>query len=92
MALTKYAKNAWGKRRPLGEPYCIIEMDGWTWKILKAYQSRKNEEGNKYARYFCAVQSPFTYGTYDMGDVFVHDIPTTPSLTLAWKQRKELEE
>lgn len=47
---------------------------GWTWKVWKHYQKPDKEAINPYARVFCSVKSPFTYDSYDMGDVYINDI------------------
>jgi hypothetical protein len=47
---------------------------GWEWRVLKKYQTPEKEKGNVYARWFCAVKSPLTQGTYDMGDTYVRDV------------------
>ena len=86
------AKNAWAKTRPEGRPYAVVEYDGWTWKILKAYKCRKNEQGDKFARWFCAVTSPMTQGGSDLGDVYCAELPLTVSLQKALAERRELEE
>lgn len=92
MALVKTPKNAWAKTRPPNNPYVTIEKDGWTWKILKAYQSRKKEKENPYARVMCQVTSPMTYGSGDMGDVYIRDIPFTSTLSAALIERERLED
>jgi hypothetical protein len=69
-------KNECGKTRPQDNPYEIwISRDGkWEWKVLKKYQAPDKEAANEYARWFCAVKSPFTYGSYELGDVYVIEI------------------
>ena len=69
-------KNLCGKTRPIDNPYEVWRSyDGsWTWKVLKKYQKPSKEAENPMAVWFCAVQSPYTYGSYDMGDVYVTDI------------------
>ena len=69
-------KNECGKMREKNNPYEIWENKdaGWTWLVLKKYQNPENEAKNPYARWFCAVKSPFTYGNYELGDVYVKDI------------------
>ncbi len=47
---------------------------GWTWKVLKVYCSAKADKGDEYARWFMAVRSPNTYGSYEMGDTYIKDI------------------
>ena len=69
-------KNECGKTRPQDNPYEIWKSyDGtWIWKVLKKYQNPENEAKNPYARWFCAVRSPMTYGSWELGDVYVKDI------------------
>lgn len=69
------ASNAWAKTRDKDSPYFEVEANGWTWRILKAYQSAHRARENHYARYLCAVQSPFTHGSWDIGDTYIRDIP-----------------
>lgn len=50
---------------------------GWKWKVFKKYQrSAEAEAKNPYARWFCGVSSPMTYGQDELGDVYVHEIQT----------------
>jgi len=81
-------KNAWGKTRPQDNPYFAISRGDWTWRILKAWQPAATARENEFARYFCAVSSPFTAPGVDMGDVYVRDIPGYGSI-LAAQQREE---
>ena len=69
-------KNLCGKTRPIDNPYEVWESaDGtWTWKVLKKYQKPSKEAENPYARWFCAVSSPYTDGSFEMGDVYVREI------------------
>ena len=71
-------KNPCGKMRPVENPYEIWELntvDGkWTWKVLKKYQTPEKEADNPYARWMCAVSSPSTFGSYDLGDTYVLDV------------------
>lgn len=67
-------KNMCGKTRKVEEPYEIWERGDWQWRVLKKYQSPAKEAANMYARWFCAVKSPMTYGGYDYGDVYCTDI------------------
>lgn len=70
------AKNECAKTRPIDDPYEVWESpDGsWVWKVLKKYQTPENEAKNPYARWFCAVSSPMTFGSVDMGDTYVKDV------------------
>lgn len=67
-------KNLCAKTRPLNNPYEVWTRPDWEWRVLKKYQTPENENKNPYARWFCAVKSPMTYGSYDYGDVYVCDI------------------
>jgi len=69
-------KNLCGKTRPQDNPYEIWQsFDGtWEWRVLKKYQSPEKEAQNKYARWFCAVSSPMTFGGFDLGDTYLSDI------------------
>jgi hypothetical protein len=68
------AKNKCGKTRKVEDPYEIWRAGDWEWRVLKKYQSEENETKNPYARWFCAVKSPYTYGSFDMGDTYIRDI------------------
>lgn len=64
--------NPMGKRRGIDNPYETWEnAQGWRWLVLKSYQIDRHKP---YARAFCAVSSPYTFGGYDMGDVYWSDI------------------
>ena len=67
------AKNLCAKTRDIDNPYEVWQSyDGtWEWKVLKKWQINDDKP---YARWFCAVKSPFTHGEYDMGDVYVSEI------------------
>ena len=64
------------KTRPVGNPYEIWKsLDGsWEWRVLKKWQKPSKEKQNPYARWFCAVQSPMTYGSLDYCDTYVRDV------------------
>ena len=66
-------KNQFAKTRPVDDPYEVWENpQGWTWNVLKKYQLERNE--GQYARWFCAVKSPMTYGEWEYGDVYKSEI------------------
>ncbi len=69
-------KNLCGKMKSVHEPYEIWkdERNGWEWRVLKKYQVPENEAKNKYARWYCAVKSPFTFGSWEYGDCYIKDI------------------
>lgn len=79
-------KNLCGKMRPVSNPYEIWEgygpLQGWTWKVLKKYQTPENEAKNPYARWMCAVSSPFTHGGEDMGDTYIKDVITSAKMVV----------
>ena len=68
------AKNNCGKSRDVSNLYEIWRAGDWEWRVLKKYQSPDKEKENKYARWLCAVKSPYTFGGYDIGDTYVSDI------------------
>jgi hypothetical protein len=66
-------KNLRGKTRPTADPYETWRSpDGsWEWRVLKGYQA---DDDKPYARWFCAVKSPFTHGGFELGDAYVADV------------------
>jgi hypothetical protein len=68
-------KNECAKTVKVNEPYEVWKGTGqlinWEWRVLKKWQADNNKP---YARWFCAVKSPCTYDSYDMGDCYVTDI------------------
>lgn len=68
-------KNLCGKTRKVEEPYEIWEgSNGFEYRVLKKYQSEEKEKANPYARWFLATKSPYTYGSYELGDGYVKDV------------------
>ena len=69
-------KNLCSKTTDLDHPYEIWKpFDGtWEWRVLKKYQKPSKEKDNRFARWFCGVKSPFTYGSFELGDVYISDI------------------
>ena len=69
-------KNKCGKTREVDNPYEIWTnpFAGWEWRVLKKYQSPAMEASNPHARWFCAVKSPYTYDSWEYGDVYVKEI------------------
>ncbi len=62
-----------GAMRTTKNPYDVIRKDGWTWYILKHYESPAKEKLNPRARVHCFVISPFCpSGEY--GDVYIENI------------------
>ena len=71
-------KNPCGKTVSVDEPYEIYkdERSGFEWRVLKKYQMPHKEAENRFARWFCAVRSPMTHGSWEMGDVYARDVQT----------------
>ena len=73
-------KNECGKTRPKENPYEVWRANGWTWYVLKKYQTPEKEALNPFARWFCFVTSPFCPdGEY--GDTYVKDIKSVATKT-----------
>lgn len=72
------AKNLFAKARTSETPYAIYA--GWgpfgltECRILKTYQLPANEAKNKYARWFLAVKTDMTYGSFDLGDTYKEEV------------------
>ena len=77
-------KNLLGKSRTKENPYAIWQGFGafgdTEVRLLKTYQKPSNESKNPYARWFVAVRSDHTYGSFDMGDSYISEV--TQGLTL----------
>jgi len=71
---TKVMKNPFGKTVKVENPHMIFQMGNWEWRVLKTYQTPEKETSNPYARWFCAVKSPHTYGDWEYGDVYVSEV------------------
>ena len=70
-------KNDFGKTREVDKPYAVYKsnlLPDWEWRVLKTYKSKESEEKDSYARWFCAVKSPMTYGSWEYGDTYISDI------------------
>ena len=71
------SKNECGKTRSKDDPYEIWRGPAnFEWRVLKKYQTPAREAENQFARWFCAVKSPMTYGSWEMGDVYARDVKT----------------
>jgi hypothetical protein len=84
-------KNAWAKTMPKDKAYLIVKCGDWEWRVLKAYQTRKAEKENQYARWMCAVKSDLTYGSFEYGDTYVHEIPLNDEHFQILNNREKLE-
>ena len=71
----KMTKNECNKTRDIDNPYEVWRGPAnFEWRVLKKYQNAENEAKNDYARWFCAVKSDMTYGSFELGDTYVSDI------------------
>tara|TARA_R110000787_G_scaffold245308_1_gene351151 strand:+ start:444 stop:740 length:297 start_codon:yes stop_codon:yes gene_type:complete len=91
------AKNLMGKSHTKDNPYAIYKGMGpfgeTEMLLLKTYQVPANENKNPYAKWFVAVKTPMTYGSYDMGDSYIQEAIMGLNLTYAsdeYKQQYEL--
>lgn len=66
--------NPYGKSRKTENPYAIYKNGDWEYRILKVNQAPENAAKNQYASAFCAVKSPMTFGSFDLGDTYLNDI------------------
>jgi len=67
-------KTTWEGRKEttVDKPHEVwVNDSGWEWRVLKKWQKDDNKP---YARWMCAVKSPYTYGGWDYGDVYVSEI------------------
>ena len=64
-------KNTMLKTRFLDNPYEIWQVGDWEWRVLKKWQADDNKQ---YARWYCAVKSPYTYGEYEYGDTYASEV------------------
>lgn len=69
------SKNLKGKTRKVDDPYETYVQGDWEWRVLKHNLSPESEKKNPYASVFCAVRSPYTFGSWEYGDVYIRDIP-----------------
>jgi len=87
------AKNLLGKSRKQDNPYAVFKGDGpfgeTEMLLLKTYQIPTKERENVYARWFVAVKTPMTYGSYDMGDSYIREATLGLTLTYASPEFKE---
>lgn len=69
------------KTRKQDDPYLTVKLGRWTWKLLKFY---RNDGSTPFARVLCAVNSPATYGGYDVGDTYIDDIRSVLARGAGW--------
>ena len=70
------SKNKFGKTVKVNSPYAIYknESTNFEYRVLKTYQSKDKESKNEYARWYVASRSPYTYGSWEYGDIYVKDV------------------
>lgn len=70
------SKNLCAKTRKIDNPYEIWKsVNGlWEWRVLKKWQT---DDDKPYARWFCGVKSPMTFGSFELGDVYVKEIKSS---------------
>ena len=87
-------KNLLGKSRKTDTPYAIFKGYGpfgeTEMRLLKTYQLPAKEKDNQYARWFVAVKSEMTYGSYAMGDSYIRE--ATMGLTRVYAHPLYLEQ
>ena len=80
-----FKENIGKKTVDVDKPYMTFKGNGFEWRVLKKYQTPAKEAENfekakkghvNYTRWFCAVKSPMTYGSWEYGDVYAQDIVT----------------
>jgi hypothetical protein len=66
-------KNVAGKTRKLGNAYATWTdpQTGWQYQLLKSYQA---DNDKPYGRWFMAVKSPATFGSFELGDSYCHEM------------------
>lgn len=86
-------KNTMVKSRTTETPYATFEGYGplgdTTLHVLKSYSKPTIELKKPYARWFVAVKTDMTYGSYDLGDSYVSDCIRGLTLTFASNEFKE---
>ena len=85
-------RTPFGKIRKVESPYAIYtnSSSGFEWRVLKTYQHPEKEADNLYARWFVAAKSPYTHGSWEMGDDYAREILTYGTLQEATSEWKEL--
>jgi hypothetical protein len=75
----KRPTNPMGRSRPVDKPYLTFKnMNGFEYRVLKSYQL--NDE-KPFARWFTATRSPYTMGSWELGDAYVADVVSGSQLT-----------
>lgn len=63
-------KNVAGKTRKIDNPYAswTDPSTGWEYRLLKSWQGDNSKE---YGRWFMAVKTEYTFGSFELGDEYV---------------------
>lgn len=68
-------------------PHAVfVNNQGWLFLVLKTYQKPSKETSGSYARWFVAVESPFTRGRFELGDSYVADVLSGAELVAATQE------
>jgi len=73
---SKTVKQPWADNA-----YATYTADGWVWLVLKTYRRPDMEDG--FSRWFLATMSPYTFGSYELGDGYAKDVKGHGVLTAA---------
>jgi hypothetical protein len=73
-------KNLCGRRREIENPYEIWQAGDFEYRVLKKYKSPTAEANDQYARWLVATKSPYTFGSWEMGDTYAVDIKNNATL------------
>lgn len=65
------------KTRDIENPYEVWVAGDFEFRVLKKYTK---DESDPYARAFLATKSPFTFGTFELGDGYIRDYESVARL------------
>jgi hypothetical protein len=71
------AKNKFGKTVKVDSPYAIYK------------NAKEKESKNPYARWYVASRSPYTYGSWEYGDIYIKDVISYHELIASTDEWKE---
>lgn len=74
-------KNLCGRRRDIDTPYEVWKCGDFEYRVLKKYKAPTAESKDPYARWFVATKSPYTHGSWELGDTYAADIKNNATLT-----------
>lgn len=61
-------------------PHATFEAGSWVWKVLKVNQPAKSPR-ERFSTWMVAAKSEFTFGSYEMGDTYAHEVLRFGALT-----------